>query len=98
MTSIVVKFNKELCQTEDKVTTPYYAAKLQASYLKTLKGTILPDTEDVTLLECYRIIHFLWQDENSNWADINSSDFTWYTIKYNASILHENMKNSEDML
>jgi hypothetical protein len=66
MTSIVVKFNKELCQTEDKVTTPYYAAKLQASYLKTLKGTILPDTEDVTLLECYRIIHFLWQDENSN--------------------------------
>jgi hypothetical protein len=50
------------------------------------------------LLECYRIIHFLWQDENSNWADINSSDFTWYTIKYNASILHENMKNSEDML
>jgi hypothetical protein len=51
MTSTVGEFTEKICRTADRATTHHYTAKSQASYLKMLKETILPDTGTVILLD-----------------------------------------------
>jgi hypothetical protein len=51
MTSTVGEFTVKICWTADHAATHHYTTKSQASYLKMLKETILPDNEAVILLD-----------------------------------------------
>jgi hypothetical protein len=52
MTSTVGEFTEKICQIADQATNHHYTARSQASYLKMLKETILPDIQAVILLDC----------------------------------------------
>jgi hypothetical protein len=53
MTSTGGKLTEKICRTAEQATTHHYTAKSQASYLKMLKETILPDTEAAFFRELF---------------------------------------------
>jgi hypothetical protein len=61
-TSTVGEFTEKIGRTAGQTTTHHYTATPQASYLKMLKETILPDTEAAILLEFSEYYSLLCED------------------------------------